>query len=332
MERRIRILSTGSYIPKTLVPSSAIDQKLGKKDGWAQRAFCIENRYYADAGETTSFMAASAARNAIRNAGIQPEELDCIVAACGVGEQPIPSTAILVQNKLGLGASGIAAFDVNSTCLSFVTALDVVADAITTGRYKKVLIVSADIASCGLDWDNPEAAIIFGDGAAAVVVAKSKDNESSRLIASRMESYGNFQDFCRLEAGGTRVRASRESDEFWEMTKFKMDGRAALDCALKYLPAFVEKLCISAAHNLDQIDTLVVHQASHHSLKAVQEYLGVDPAKFVLIFKDFGNQIATSIPHTLHHAACSGKLKRGDKFMLIGTSAGISIGGAILEY
>lgn len=332
VQRSIKIVSTGSYVPRTRVTSSDIDLRLEKKPGWSKRLFCIDTRYYADADESTSYMAAEAAKSALEKAGLRAADIDCIVSACGVGEQPIPSTAILVQKKLGLGDSGVAAFDVNSTCLSFVTALDVVADAISAGRYRTVLIVSADIASCGLDWSNPEAAAIFGDGAAAVIVSKSGNQESSRMIASRMESYSSFQDVCRLEAGGTRLRANRANDAFWDATTFKMDGRAALACALKYLPGFLEKLSNSAAHSISDLDLLILHQASHHALAAVQQHLGFAPEKVVHIFKDFGNQIATSIPHALNVAITRGQLKRGNKFMLLGTSAGISIGGAILEY
>lgn len=183
-ERRVKIIASGSYVPRRAVPSTYIDDRLGKRHGWTQRLFGIEKRHYAGDDETSSFMAAQAALQAFERAGLAPNEIDCIIAACGVGEQPIPSTAVLVQHKLGLGGSGIAAFDVNSTCLSFVTALDTVADAITLGRFQRVLIVAADIASCGLDWSNPEAAAIFGDGAAAVIVEKSAEGEGARILPS----------------------------------------------------------------------------------------------------------------------------------------------------
>jgi 3-oxoacyl-[acyl-carrier-protein] synthase-3 len=331
-DRRVKIISTGSYVPKTVVPSTVIDQKLAKREGWTQRLFGIEKRHYATNEETTSYMAAMAARDAMGKVGIEAHQLDCIVAACGVGEQPIPSTAILVQNKLGLGSSGIAAFDINSTCLSFVTALDIVADAISLGKYKTVLIVSSDIASCGLDWSNPEAAAIFGDGAAAAIVTAGAARDGSNVIASRMESYGEYQDACRLEAGGTRVNPHREGDGFLQKTVFKMDGPAALSCVLSHLPEFVDKLCQRAAVGVSDIDCLILHQASSFSLNAVQKHLGFDPQKMIMIFKDYGNQIAASIPHALDQAVVSGKLNRGDKFILLGTSAGISIGGLIAEY
>lgn len=332
MQRRVRIISTGSYIPRSAVPSAHIDARLGKKSGWTQRLFGIEKRHYVTGNETTSFMAAQASLAALGKAGLNPSDIDCIIAACGVGEQPIPSTAVLVQNKLGLGASGIPAFDVNSTCLSFITALDTGADAITLGRYKRVLIVSADIASCGLDWSNPEAAAIFGDGAAAAILEHSPPDSSAMIVASAMETYGSFQDVCRLEAGGTRISPHREADAFWDKTTFKMDGPAALTCVMTYLPSFLDQLLAKASMRLTDLDLLVLHQASAFSLKAVQDRLELAPDKLMMIFKDFGNQIATSIPHTLDQAITTGRLKRGDRFLLLGTSAGISFGGLIAQY
>lgn len=331
-ERRVRIVATGSYVPRTAVPSTEIDRKLAKPPGWTKRLFKIEKRHYAEPDETTSYMAAKAAALALERAGLDARELDCIVAACGVGEQPIPSTAVLVQNKLGLGDSGIAAFDVNSTCLSFVTAFDLVADAIALGRFGRVLIVSSDIASCGLDWSNPEAAAIFGDGAAAVIVERATPGESGRLIASGMETYGSYQDVCRLEAGGTRVSPYRADDGFWSRTQFKMDGPAALDCVLARLPGFLEKLSHKAAVGIGDLRLLVLHQASSYSLAAVQNHLGFQSDKMVKIFADYGNQIATSIPHVLDRAITANRLVRGDRFLMLGTSAGISFGGLVVEY
>ena len=332
MERYVRILSTGTYLPRTVVPSAEIDRRLARRNGWTQRLFGIEKRHYAADDETTSGMAAAAAMDALRRACLSPGDIDCIVAACGVGEQPIPSTAVLVQNKLGLGDSGVPAFDVNSTCLSFVTAFDIVADAITLGRYRRVLVVSADIASCGLDWSNPEAAAIFGDGAAAAVLERSESGNGGRLLASHMATYGRYQDVCRLEAGGTRVNPHRDDDRFLQRTHFQMDGPAALACVVEHLPGFVDALCRRSGLPKSAIDVVIMHQASSYSLSAVRKLLGFQPERVVTIFKEFGNQIATSIPHVLHRATMTGQLERGNIAMLLGTSAGLSFGGLVIEY
>lgn len=330
--RPIRILGTGVYVPRTKVPSSEIDRRLGKREGWTERVFAIRSRYHASCDETTSSMAALAAERALKAAGIEACDLDWIVAACGVGEQPIPSTAVLVQDKLGLGRSGIRAFDINATCLSFVAAFDVVADAIALGRAETVLIVSSDIASCGLDWSNPEVAAIFGDGAAAVVLGRSGAGESGRLIASHMATYGAYHDACKLEAGGTRLSPFRVEDRFLERTTFQMDGRTALDCVFHYMGDFLGALTQPAGFAPADAHVAILHQASATSLAAVQRALGFGQDRLVHLFRDFGNQIATSIPHGLHQGIAEGKLKRGETAIVLGTSAGISLGGLVLEY
>lgn len=332
MNRPIKIVATGAYIPRQAIDSSAIDDKMGKRTGWTKRMFGIDTRYFAEKEETTSYMATKAAEQALENAGMGIKDIDCIVSACGVMEQPIPSTAVLVQHKLGLGDSGIAAFDVNSTCLSFVTAFDLIANSITLGQYKNVLIVSSEVASSGLDWTQPEAAAIFGDGAAAVIVTKSADGESSSLFAGHMETYGDLNEVCRLESGGTRLAPSGGAQEFVDNAVFKMDGRQALKVSLTRMPSFLDTLFAKTDTSLDEINLIVPHQASAISLAAMQKRLRIDQGKLVNYFSQYGNQIAASIPHALHLAISDDRLKRGNRFLMVGTSAGISLGGLVLEY
>ncbi len=331
MKRTLNILATGTYLPNQRVCSSKIDKRLGKKEGWTKRLFGIDERYYASKEETTSYMGAKAAMQALQRANTQPDEIDCIISACGVMEQPIPSTSVLIQNKLGLGHSAIPCFDVNATCLSFVKAMDIAADGLTLGRYKKILIVSSEIASCGLNWDSPEAAAIFGDGAAAVLVSASDTKEGS-MFTSHMETYGAWQDVCTLKSGGTGLLPSDDREAFEKGTKFYMDGPEVLKTTLTYIPAFLEKLLAMSGLTMDDIALIVPHQASAFSLRALHTKLGLDQDKMVNIFAHYGNQIAASIPYTLNNAIETGRLSRGDNIMLVGTSAGISVGGIILQY
>ena len=161
----VEILGTGEYVPGRRVASSALDERWQKPAGWTRRHAGIEHRHYADEGETTSLMAAGAARQALAAAQLEASQLDCIVSACSVMEQAIPCSAALIQRQLGLGDSGIPAFDINATCLSFLAALDTMSLAIAAGRYRRVLVVSSEIASAGLPEDRPETSMLFGDGA-----------------------------------------------------------------------------------------------------------------------------------------------------------------------
>jgi 3-oxoacyl-[acyl-carrier-protein] synthase-3 len=280
--------------------------------------------------ETSSALGAEAARVAISGAGWAPEDLDVIVGGCGVMEQPIPGTATLIQRRLGLGGAGIPAFDVNATCLSFLLALDVVSLGFAAGRWKKALIVSADIASAALDFADPEASVIFGDGAAAVAV--EADDSASAILGFRMETYGDGSELCRLEAGGTRLRPHDDLDAFLSNSRFRMDGPGVFMAAARRFPRFAVRLLKSAGVRAGDIDLVIPHQASAAALEHLRRAFPTEGDRVVDIFADHGNQIAASLPSALHHAIASGRLKRGDLALLIGTAAGVSLGGAVIRY
>lgn len=323
----LTIRGTGSYRPRRVLTSEEIDARMDWRAGTCHSLYGIKTRHVADEDETTSFMAAEAALAAMDMAGYTPRDLDLIIGACGVMEQPIPSTAVLVQDRLGLGRSGIPAWDVNATCLGFVQAMDLAGLHIAAGRARRVLVFSSDIASVGLDWSHPEAAAIFGDGAAAAVV--EADPEGA-LLATGFETYGSAQGACVLAAGGTRVNPARGIGPGQD--RFRMDGQQAFRTASRHLPRFLRRLLIRAGVGLDALDCVIPHQASAQSLNHAIQNLLLGAERVVNIFSRTGNQIAASIPTALDHAVRSGRLRRGDHALLIGTSAGISLGGAVVRF
>lgn len=324
----LTISGTGSYRPSRILTSDEVDARLGWQPGTCRSHYGIDARHVADGEETSSSMAAEAARKAMEMAGCVPRDLDLIIGACGVMEQPIPSTAVLVQDRLGLGHSGIAAWDVNATCLGFLRGLDLAALHIAAGRAKRVLVFSSDIASAGLDWSRPEAAAIFGDGAAAAVVQAGEGDSS--LLASGFETYGYGRDACVLAAGGTRVTPASGIQPGQD--SFQMDGQKAFRIASRHLPRFLRRLLIRSGIGLDRLDCVIPHQASAQSLNHAIQNLLLGAERVVNIFARTGNQIAASIPTALDHAVRSGRLNRGDHALLIGTSAGISLGGAVVRF
>lgn len=322
----LTIRGTGSYRPRRIVTSDEIDARLGWRPGTCRAHYGIDARHVADTDETTSAMAEHAAMAALEMAECQPRDLDLIIGACGVMEQPIPSTAVLVQDRLGLGRSGIPAWDVNATCLGFLQALDLATMHIATGRARRVLVFSSDIASVGLDWNTPDAAAIFGDGAAAAVLEAGE----GAVLATGFETYAEGRDACVLAAGGTRINPTRgipDGDDH-----FRMDGQRAFRVASRYLPRFVRRLLLRGETGIDGVDCVIPHQASAQALNHAIQNLLLGADRVVNIFARTGNQIAASIPTALDHAVRSGQLKRGDTAMLIGTSAGISIGGALVRF
>ncbi|WP_296817413.1 beta-ketoacyl-ACP synthase 3 [Brevundimonas sp.] len=325
-----RIAGLGVFLPERRLSSSELDARIGQAEGWIEANFRIRERRVASPEETSSRMGAQAARRALAAAGLAPADLDVLVGACGVMEQPIPGTAVLIQHELGLGASGMPAFDVNATCLSFLTALDVVAMGVRAGRWRRALIVSADIASAGLDFSDPQGSVIFGDGAAAAVI--TADETGSDLLAYRLETYSEGRDLCVLEAGGTRVRPETDMEAFLKATRFRMDGPGVFRAAGRRVPAFVDRVLAEAGVSRDEIALVVPHQASAHALDVLPRLVGFDRDRFVDILADHGNQIAASLPTALARAVEAGRLKRGDLVLLLGTAAGLSLGAAVVRY
>lgn len=328
----LRIAGTGVYHPRTRVSSETLDEKMSKSVGWTEATFKIRERGVASSDETSSSMGVAAAKQALDAAGIAAGDVDVIIGACGVMEQPIPGTSVLIQQKLGLGSSGIMAFDINATCLSFLAALDVVAMGFDSGRWSRALIVSSDIASAALDFTDPGASVIFGDGAAAAVVERGTNDEGPSLLARRMQTYGDGFELCELGSGGTRMRLHDDPEGFLSASKFRMDGLGIYRAARKRVPRVIHNLLTIAGVKLEDIALIVPHQASATGLNFLQDVLRFEEERIVNIFGTCGNQIAASMPTALHEAVLSKRLKRGDLVLMIGTAAGLSVGAAILRY
>lgn len=329
MDRRIKIFGTGVYSPAQEVSSEMLSQKIGQTREWILKKSGVETRYFVE-HETTAYMGAEAIKQALKSANMTLDDIDVIVSAGAIMQQPIPCTATLIKKALGMEGSSIQAFDINSTCLGFVTALDALSSMITVGRYKNVLIVCSEIASKGLNWDHPESCTLFGDGAAAVVIGPSQNKSGSKIISSYVETYCEGTDSCRIQGGGSQLHAREHAPGVDNRYLFEMDGMDVFRLASKKILPFLSKLL--KGQKLNDIDLVIPHQASQMAIRIIQKKLELADEKMMNIIQDFGNVISASIPMALHAAIQSSRLKRGDKCLLIGTSAGFSIGGLILEY
>lgn len=324
-----RLAGSGVALPEAAVRSAEIDALIGRNAGWTEKHFEIATRYWARGEETSSWLGAAAGSAALAAANWDAGELDVIIAACGVMEQPIPGNGPLIQRRLGIGASGIAAFDVNATCLSFLVALDTLLTGMAVGKWRRGLIVSADIASAALDFSQPEASVIFGDGAAAMAI---EVDGPSRLLACRLATYGDGSELCQLESGGTRMRPDEDFDTFLAAAKFRMDGPGLFAATAKRFPRFLRDLLAESELEADAIETIVPHQASAAALEHLKRSVPRGHAKTLDIFRDHGNQIAAGMPHALHVARERGLTRADSHTLLIGTSAGVSLGGAVIRW
>lgn len=328
----LRLAGCGVYEPRESRTSDALDGRFGKPAGWTRETFGLASRGVAAPDETTSFMGAAAARDALAVSGWSAGEFDVLIGACSVMEQPIPGTSVLIQQALGLGRTGLAAFDVNQTCLSFMTAVDLAAMGFAVGRWRRALIVSSEVASAGLDYDEPRNSAIFGDGAAAVCVEAAPSSPGGpALLARRFETYGEGYDLASVRAGGTLVRVEDGFDAIAAGARFRMDAFGIFKAAARRLPALVDHVLGEAGLTRDGLDLIVPHQASRPGLEHVRRLIGGDPARIVDIFEDHGNQIAASVPTALAIATRQGRLRPGGHVLLLGTAAGVSVAAMVLR-
>lgn len=283
-------------------------------------------RPLAGAVDTTSGMAAAAAEHALAAAGWRAGELDALIGASSVMEQPIPGTAALIGARLG--ASGVAAFDVNATCLSGLLALDLAVTGIAAGRWSRVLVAGADLPSRAVDPEDAELSGVFGDGAAALAIEEG----GHELLASRFETHGEHAALCALEAGGTRLDPRGDRDAFLAAARFRMAGPALYRATARLFPPFLDKLLAEAGVTPADLDLVIPHQASRPALDHLRRVLGVDAERVVDLFDAHGNQVASSLPHALHRACEDGRLRPGSTALLVGSAAGISLGGMVVRW
>ena len=327
-QNRVSILGTGHALPLAKVTSEMLDSQLGFKLGHLARVSGVNSRFVCK-DESQIDMAVIAAHRALARANVPVSKIDLVISASGIPYQTLPSTAPLIMRGLGLKDGQAAAFDINSTCLSFLSALDVAADSIRAGRSHTALVVSSEIASRALPWqDSPDVAALFGDGAGAAVLGAGPNGG---IIASHMRSYPSAYEACQIAAGGTRIDFHNAPDLFATNARFKMDGKELYRLTSKHFRRFLDDLLEKAGWHRDDVDVVIPHQASPHALARIGRVIGFPKHKLENHAAQIGNQIAASIPIVLDMAIANGKIAPGAKVLMLGTSAGVSFGGMAYE-
>ncbi|MEO5755571.1 MAG: 3-oxoacyl-[acyl-carrier-protein] synthase III C-terminal domain-containing protein [Mesorhizobium sp.] len=327
---RIKIVGTGRALPAQCLTSRDIEGRFGLVQGRLEAATGIVERYVCE-GESQIDLACAAARLALANAGIEADAIDLVIGGCGVPYQPLPSTAPLVMQRLGLADGSAAAFDVNSTCLGFLTAFETASRMIDAGQCETALVFSSEVASRALPWkEQPEIAALFGDGAAAAVLRKAVPAEG-KVLANLMRTYPSAYQACSIGSGGTRFDFHRQPEEFSRHSLFHMDGKELFRVTSRHFNGFVSDLLARAGWRHEDVDLVVPHQASPFALTHMARQTGFAREKLVDIASHHGNQIAASIPFALDIARRQGRIAPGAKVLFLGTSAGVSFGGMALE-
>jgi len=327
----LQILGTGEYVPGKRIDSSVFDRHWNKPAGWTFENTGVQSRAHVSPGETCITMGALAARAALERASLQAAELDAVISISSVGHQAIPCTAVLIHRELGMSDTGIPAFDINSTCVGFLTALNLMSSAIDSGRMRHVLIVASEVASLGLNWDDQATAGLFGDGAGAIVLGVSR-SPGAQLRGTLMRTFSGGADLCELRACGTGLSPRGPQEEFLSGTYFEMNGRSIYRMAATLLPGFLPDLLRAADTSMDEIDVWVPHQASGKALEHIQAALDLPEERMVRTLATHGNQVAASLPIAVHRGIESGKITAGKRVALLGTGAGITLAGAVLQF
>lgn len=325
----VRIAGIGSFLPARVVANDELEAALGLDAGWIEeRTGVRERRRCTD--ESAAFMAAAAARQALDMAGLTPDDLTAIIGASSTPQQAIPCTAVFVQRELGAPEGRAACFDVNATCLSFLAAFDVAARLVASGAHQHVLVFSSESSAHSLNPREPESAVLFGDAAAAVVVSHAHDSGSA-LHVTRLRTWHSGAELSQIAGGGT-LHHPNDPQTTTAHNLFAMRGPQLFRKAAPLLLPFVDDVCAAADWAREDIAAVVPHQASRHGIELGWKMLGFREEQIVVNLTTRGNCIAASMPLALAEAIAEGRVRRGDRVLLFGLAAGLSLGGAAMTY
>lgn len=326
----MKIVGAGHYIPDRVMSNAQIERIAGLPSGSVERthAGVKERRWVTH--ETGSYMNAMACREAVADAGLELSDIDLIINGSGTQEQAIPDGGPLIQRQLGLGGTGVAAISIHSTCLSFLVGLNVAANFLNSGQYRNILVTAGDIGSAAINPKDAESFVLFGDIAAAVVVTRAEEGESSGVTGYVFRTFGEGAYLTQVPGGGTR-RHPNFPETTPEDNLFQMDGKRVYMMALEQGPPILEELRPGLSRSLGDIKAVVSHQASGLALDALPK-LGWPADRIVRTIHKYGNCIGASIPITLYETIKEGRIERGDEVLFLGTGAGLSIGAMIITY
>lgn len=323
-----RISAISSYVPTSIVTNDVYEKRFSMPNGIIFAKTGLMARRYSAPNEHPTDMGIKVARMTLDEAGVRPQDVDMIISASASKDQPIPTDAMTYASKLGIPEVQTCHMEV--VCLSFVQALEVADLYIRSGKHQAILIITAEKCSKTLDPNSPEATIVLGDGAAAALITPSTGD--SRIVASRLITAASERNLkcAYIKGGGTRYHPF-DPDYVPEWAYFYVDGGLQLKLALRYFPPLIKELLRQANCTTEDIDYVVPHQVIPRMIQSIVTSMGFSLDK-VYINGEYGNQAAASIPIGLADMVKSGKIRRGDRILLIGGAAGFSVGGAILIF
>lgn len=319
-----KITGVGGYVPEKVYDNAYMESIVDTSDEWIIRRTGVKERHISDDNEYTSDMAIKASQIALKNSGLKAEELDLIILATVTPDYFTPACACLVQKALG--AVNAAAFDYNAACSAFVTGLTIAKQFIAAGTYKNVLVVCADTLSKATDYADRATCVLFGDAAGAAVVSATEENG---IMETELGSDGDLAITAlayRNSDEENEKRVSKRKETIW------MAGQAVMKFAVKAMADASLRVLEKSGLSWDDITLVIPHQANYRIVDSAIKRMGITEDKVFLTLEKYGNTSASCIPVALSEAAAEGRIKKGDKIILVGFGGGLTWGAALLEW
>ena len=324
---RAKISALGTYVPPRVLSNDDLEKMVETSNDWILERTGIRERHLVDKGVATSDLAVEAGRRALARRGIAATDLEAILVATVTPDMFFPSTACLVQHKLG--AQGAWGFDLSAACSAFLYALQTGAQYISTGMHKKVMVIGSDVMSSIIDYTDRATCVIFGDGAGAVILEPAEDGVG--LIDYVHEVDGSGGNALYMPGGGSLNPSTRETIEK-KMHYVHQDGQAVFKFAVRKQTELCEKLLKRNGLQGKDIDAFIPHQANRRIIMATADRLGLRPESIVINIDRYGNTTAGTIPLAMGTAIEEGKLKKGSLVMLASVGAGFTVGATLLRW
>ncbi len=323
----IGIIGTGKYVPEKILTNADLEKMVDTNDEWIVSRTGIRERHIAAPDQATSDLAYEAAIQAIEKAGITAADLDLIVVATITPDMSFPSTACILQDKLG--AKKAAAFDLSAACSGFVYALGAATSMLQMGMYKNALIIGADTLSRITDYTDRNTCVLFGDGAGAVVIGEVGEGRGFKAFDLGAEGAGG--ELLKLPAGGSRTPASTDTLEA-KQHFIQMSGREVFKFAVKVMNTATVEVLNKAGISKDDIDLFIPHQANVRIINSAMERLNLTEDRVMINVQKYANTSAASIPLALVEAVEEGRIKEGDKVVMVGFGGGLTWGASVIVW
>lgn len=326
-ETAVGILGSGKYVPERKLTNRDLEQMVDTSDEWIVTRTGIRERRIADPAQATSDLAYEASVRALAAAGMTAEELDLIIVTTITPDMFFPSTACLVQDRLG--AKQAAAFDLSAACSGFIYGLATAASFVKTGMYRRILVVGAETLSRITDYTDRNTCVLFGDGAGAVIVGEVPEGRGFKSFVLGADGSGG--ELLRIRGGGSRAPASEQSVAE-KLHYLEMNGREVFKFAVRVMGSAAEEALAKANMGKEDIDLFIPHQANIRIVQSALERLGLSEDKAMVNLDRYGNVSAASIPLALAEAVEEGRIKEGDRLVLVGFGGGLTWGASVLVW